>query len=348
MAELISPSLIKVGYDVIIAGVGPAGCTLAENLSSKYRVLIADYRSLPREKPCGGMLVREAKEFVDKKKMPADIFAGPKYLDIKYMDWNNGTETLIKKGFYNIHREKFDAWLFQSIKANNVNISANTKLIDYYPTKKKNYVVAIFSSDGEIKGAVCKYLIGCDGALSTVRNKLTNTKVPYYIAMQELIDKKLCDDAYFIFDNSITDFYCWAIPKDDKTLIGAAIPPESARERFELFKNKLSKRMGCTSLNGRLSSALLSRPNSIRQTFLGDKNVMLAGEAAGLISPSSGEGISFAQYSGFYCAEAINKEYENALPYYKEKCKPLIERIRAKLRKSEALKNVGKRPYLLK
>ncbi|PIU21322.1 MAG: hypothetical protein COT15_03110 [Candidatus Diapherotrites archaeon CG08_land_8_20_14_0_20_34_12] len=346
--ELISPSLIKVGYDVIIVGAGPAGCTLAENLAPKHRVLIVDYRALPREKPCGGMLVKEAKEFVDKKKVPAYIFAEPKYLDIKYIDWDNGSETLIKKGFYNIHREKFDAWLFQSIKTNNVNISANTKLIDYYPTKKNDYVVAILSSDGEIRSAVCKYLVGCDGALSTVRNKLTNIKVPYYLAMQELIDKRLCDDACFIFDNSITDFYCWVIPKDGKTLIGAAVPPESARERFGQFKNKLSKKMGCGNLNGIVSSALLSRPNSLRQTFLGDQNVMLAGEAAGLISPSSGEGISFAQCSGLYCAEAINNRYGNALPYYKEKCKPLLERIRKKLRKSDALKSIGRRPYLLK
>ncbi len=43
-----------------------------------------------------------------------------------------------------------------------------------------------------------------------------------------------------IFDEEITDFYSWIIPKDNYILLGSALKPkENTWEKFELLKVKL-------------------------------------------------------------------------------------------------------------
>lgn len=49
--------LIEMKYDVIVAGMGPAGATAAYELSKKgFKVLALDKQKHPRYKPCGGGL----------------------------------------------------------------------------------------------------------------------------------------------------------------------------------------------------------------------------------------------------------------------------------------------------
>lgn len=79
--------------------------------------------------------------------------------------------------------------------------------------------------------------------------------------------------------------------------------------------------------------------------FLGKDNVFLIGEAAGLISPSTAEGISFALRSGKYCAETFNKG--NNLNYYKKMCEVLKKEIQEKYTKLKILQAPEKRLKIL-
>ena len=93
--------------------------------------------------------------------------------------------------------------------------------------------------------------------------------------------------------------------------------------------------------NGHVEAAMILRPDSLSEICLGSDNILLVGEAAGLISPSSAEGISYALRSGKLAAQAINQEYENnsqAFVEYKHKIKPLIDRLHLKFEKSEKIK----------
>jgi len=126
------------------------------------------------------------------------------------------------------------------------------------------------------------------------------------------------------------------IPKGGYVEVGALLDPYNSRERFILFKKKIETMFNITG-EGNISSAIVLRPRSVKDICLGEDNVLLCGEAAGLISPSSAEGISYALRSAKYCAEAINSKREGTLLEYKNKCKPLIERLDKKFKKSKLL-----------
>lgn len=338
---------LSAGYDIVVVGAGPAGCMLTKNLADQFSVLLVDSKTLPRDKPCGGLLVEEAQKIVNEFNPPKKVFVEPKYPKIVYADWDNNIEKTIKKNFLNIDREKFDYWLFSLLKRKDFHFIDKTKLVDFSYTKHKDNVVLVLESDGDVKSVITKYLIGCDGAISRIRNKLLGREVPYYIALQEKIRHKTNDElVYFIYDSMITDFYSWIIPKDHSVTIGSALHPYNAREKFEILKKKIGEKLNING-QGILDSALLLRPNSLRDIYLGDKNIILAGEAAGLISPSSGEGISFAMESGLHCANALNKEYKTPLSTYKSSCTHLIERITKKMLKSKSISNKYRRVKLM-
>src|SRR3989344_2518431 len=98
----------KLGYDVVVVGAGPAGCMAAYNFGGDFSILLNDSKRLPREKPCGGVLVSEAKDFLDRFSVPASVFVYPKELDITYLNLNNGSESTARKAFLNVDRRRFD------------------------------------------------------------------------------------------------------------------------------------------------------------------------------------------------------------------------------------------------
>lgn len=334
---------LKSGYDVVVIGGGAAGCSFLNNLSDEHNVLLVDYRKFPRFKACSGILVDNAKEYFSKQELPKEIFAEPADLHFVYQDWTNNKENPRKKYFINTYRQKLDEWLFSKIKnKKNLTIAENTKLVDFFYTKDKKFIILMLENSNETKAIVTKHLVGCDGAISTVRRKLFNRNINYYVAIQEIIPGFKLDKAYFIFDNEITDFYCWLIPKDNGVEIGAALSPANSKEKYSLFKKKVEEKFGIKG-SGDLQSAIVLRPKSMQDIFLGQDSVMLCGEAAGLIIPSSAEGISNALISGKLCAEAINENYKNPLGIYKSKLKPLLERFKIKFKKSEDIKDSKKR-----
>ncbi|MDR2151152.1 MAG: hypothetical protein LBO67_10205, partial [Spirochaetaceae bacterium] len=103
----------------------------------------------------------------------------------------------------------------------------------------------------------------------------------------------------------------WAISKDDYFIIGGAFPIKDSNVKFEMLKEKvkgngfplgkLVKREGCfVYLN-----------KSLTGTCTGKNGVYLIGEAAGMISPSSLEGISYSMESATKLAAVINRNSNN-------------------------------------
>ena len=51
-------------YDLVIIGAGPAGCILCKELEQKKKILLIDGVKFPRNKPCGGILVKESQNLL--------------------------------------------------------------------------------------------------------------------------------------------------------------------------------------------------------------------------------------------------------------------------------------------
>ncbi len=116
------------------------------------------------------------------------------------------------------------------------------------------------------------------------------------------------------FHSQVSDFYSWTIPKDGHLLVGSILPPArqpgpSPRARMDMLLEHL-RRKGYCGKNGfaepvRTESCSLACPGLGAPFALGEGRIVLVGEAAGLISPSSAEGISYALHSATSLAKAV-------------------------------------------
>ena len=188
-----------------------------------------------------------------------------------------------------------------------------------------------------------KILVGADGAKSKIRAQSSPGHLypRRYVAIQEWIERKN-DFPYFtsIFDHNLTDYYCWTIPKGNYLLIGAALHlKENPAEKFTRLKAKLhayGMRFGKTVFR---EGTLILRPVKQNQLFTAKNGIALLGEAAGWISPSSAEGLSYAFRSALMLADALGSTSDGFERRYHEKTGSLRRNILLKNLKSFVIFN---------
>jgi len=345
-------------YDIVIVGAGPAGATLARLLGNKFKILIIDKRQLSDmdsksnfEKCCGGLIAPDAQQMLAKFGLgiPQKILVGPQLFTVRTIDIKNNIEQYYQRHYINVDREKFDKWLVSLIPPEVIVMCE--AIFKRFEIANDNIKVQ-YIQQGKERTIYTKILVGADGAFSTVRRKISSDSpnIKTYIAIQEYykMDSSL---PYFssIFDDDITDFYSWTIPKDDLLVLGTAVKPkDKPYEKFMALKEKLILRgfeFGpCVKRNG----AYLLRPEKLDQIYLGKANVALIGEAAGWISPSSAEGISYSFRSAYALANAIQQRPDNIIAeYYRNTNKSRLN-IKMKHLKSPFMYNTFLRKVAMK
>lgn len=345
-------------YDVVIVGAGPAGSNLARLIGEKYKVLLIDKRDLENENPnnhkskcCGGLLAPDAQKMIAKLGLgiPKDILVDPQLFAVRTIDLTNDLERLYQRFYFNIDREKFDKWLVSLIpgcveKKFNALFKNATQIPGGYEI---NY---IFNQE-EIK-VKTKIIVGADGAFSRIRNFISkDINAPEkYIAIQERFECPY-SRPYFtaIFDEEISDFYSWIIPKGNYVLLGSALrPKDNPREKFDLLKRKLIQKGFVFENKIKTEGAYIYRPKKASQFYIGRDGVALVGEAAGAISPSSAEGISYALKSSLHLAQSLEEGIDGFMGRYKQKVQDIKLNLRLKNLKSPAMYNPFLRELAMK
>jgi geranylgeranyl diphosphate/geranylgeranyl-bacteriochlorophyllide a reductase len=302
-------------YDIVIIGAGPAGATLTRLLDKKYSVLLVDKRSFNNnrmEKCCGGLLAPDAQKMLAKLELglPKDVLTGPQMFSVKTLDFDNDIERHYQRHYINVDRGKLDSYLVSQI--HNADFMPNTM---YKGHKKIRDIIEVtLNKNGENTIIETNILVGADGALSLIRKNEFKEK-PYpekYVSVQQWYKTDSTMPFYTsIFDKKITDYYSWIIQKEGYLLVGTAIPiKEDANLKFNLLIDKLKKKNFEIGKFYKRTGTLIMRTRKLNQISLVNNNVALIGEAAGLISPSSAEGISYALKSASYLAESINRNYK--------------------------------------
>lgn len=314
-------------YDIVIIGAGPAGSNLARLLDQKYRVLLVDRRKFDSsgvKKCCGGLLAPDAQKIIAELGLgiPKEVLVDPQLFAVRTLDLNAGCERLYQRYYYNMDREKFDQWLL-SLVPKQVERAENTLYKSH--RKKDGFVEVTLLEHGVLRTVKTKVLIGADGANSRVRQNSEGVKASmnHYIAIQAHFSNPSAMPYYTaIFDSETTDFYAWMIPKEDKLLLGAALKLND--DPHGIFKQLTSKLEGFGILDGLrqpilTEGAFINRPRHTRDLLLGSNKVAYVGEAAGAISPSSAEGISYALKSSLKLSKCLNTSLTDyAVAYYYE------------------------------
>lgn len=344
-------------YDIAIIGAGPAGCTLARLLDRKYKVLLLDKRDLSAEdypgisKCCGGLLAPDAQKMLGRMGMavPASVLVDPQLFLVRTIDMDNQIERYYQRFYSNMDRLAFDQWLISNVPEN-VDMALGCTFKSC--SRIDDGVQINFTFHGKKFTEKAKVIVGADGGHSLVRKSLFPDKeMPEeYVAIQEWFETETSMPWYSaIFDKTITDFYSWTITKGNVLIIGSALKKDHlAVDRFRMMKMRLRDRGLVYGARIRREGAIILRPRKTSSILTGDDDCALVGEAAGYISTSSAEGISYALKSAYYLSSAFNEGLDKFQPRYRKKASELKWNLRGKNLKCPAMYNPTLRGLILK
>ena len=326
-------------FDIAVIGAGPAGANFARLVDSEnHKILVIHNEGY--EKPCGGLLSPDAARALAAYDLtlPAEILASPQIFAVRVIDLESGLCKRYPRHYLNMKRSAFDAWLRSFIPPQVTVVRGKCVKI----TDSEN-VFSIRLANGEIYTA--DKIVGADGASSLVRRTFfPECKCRRYTAIQQQFRAKNGNAFYScIYDAKTSPACSWILFKDSVMTFGGAFSPAHSRKAFEEQKQRLiGKGIVCAEdfSNPIKTEACEVLCPSQKGFCMGNDRIFLIGEAAGFISPSSFEGISYALLS----AEALAQAFESEKP--KEKYFLLTEKLRLKLRMKAIKCDILSSPFL--
>ena len=322
-------------FSTIVIGAGPAGVMAALEAASAGPVLLAERTALPRNKSCGGMINEYAQRFLSEYGgVPSRLVLDPAHVNFRYVDWDRHIEKPTTLRFVNVDRAGFDDWLM-SLLPDNVTIVDRHDLESL--GERDGRVYASFKTPSGTTLAEAEHLVGCDGARSKTRRLLGVPGNATYVTLQDFVRYDGGLEPYFdcIYMRDIGDEfgYAYVMPKGDRAIVGSVYYPKTKRpwEKQDLVMNRLRERLPALGKTIEREASVALYVRSSKDVVAGRGRILLAGEAGGFMSPSSGEGISYALNSGRQAGLAIAAKPDAALESYSAAIAPILANIRHKL-----------------
>jgi len=306
-------------FDVVVVGGGPAGATAAADLAAKgHSVLLLDKAG--RIKPCGGAIPpRLIRDF----RIPDELLCAKISSARMIPPSGKSVDMPIDTGGFvgMVDRESFDEWLreraatqgatrrrgsFERLSRDDDGVS----VVHYTPKAAGGE-----TGDKQLEAAVrARMVIGADGAVSGVARAAIPgaDKIPFVFAYHEIVrapvdgtpayDSKRCDVYY---DGRFSpDFYSWVFPHGDTMSIGTG----SANKGFSLRGSVADLRqhlgLGEAATIRKEGAPIPLKP---LKKWDNGRDVIVVGDAAGVVAPSSGEGIYYAMACARFAADAVHQ-----------------------------------------
>lgn len=311
-------------YDIIIIGLGPAGSTLAKLLPPSFRVCAIDKKPLDGDgfkKVCGGLLAPEAQKFFARLDLtlPKDVLVDPQIFSVKAIDMDSRQTRYYQRFYMNLDRDKFDRWLISQIP-DTVTMERGCVCTEISRIHD-GFSVQFRKPDGKLTQISSHYIVGADGGGSIVRREFfPGHNIRRYTAIQQWFEDEHATPFYSsVFDSRVTNCYSWSLSKDGMFIFGGAYPLKNCRERFEAQKRSLEGLGFGFGQPLKTEACVVYRPSKFGDFRTAKNGAFLIGEAAGFISPSSLEGISYGMKSGYILSEVFKKHPNHAERFYRKK-----------------------------
>jgi geranylgeranyl reductase len=314
-------------FDVAVIGGGPSGATAAADLARRgLSVLLLDRAG--RIKPCGGAIPPKA---IEEFEIPESLLVARVNSARMVSPQNVAVDMPIEGGYVGIvNRETFDEWLRRRAAAagadlrrghfDSISRDPDGVAVVHYtprPAPAPEQALGIESTvevtlKPEPVAVRARAIIGADGAMSQVAKQCVPgaEKIRYVAAYHEIVRApRNVGDAYsatrcdvYYQGRLSPDFYAWIFPHGDTASVGVG----SANKGFSLRAATFDLR-AASGLAGMETVRREGAPIPMKPLPRWDngRDVVLAGDASGVVAPASGEGIYYAMAGGRFAADAV-------------------------------------------
>jgi geranylgeranyl reductase family protein len=306
-------------YDLIIVGGGPAGAVCSRRAAQHgLNVILLEKETYPRSKLCGGAINPRLQDLVDpdfksvieRTFHAASIYApSGKRVDCIRNDING----------YTVKRSKFDHYLIKKAQESGVEVLENTQVVGIEQVRSG---IRVLVHGDSYKGHL---LVGADGVNGIVskecklRTKWDDEKVGLCIAADVPMDSQELDrimaipstdgiipiELYFGIQ---ARGYAWCFPKRNEISIGVGCRLDKVINLRDAWKFFIKKMEDTKDTHFDISNTSAFRvPLAGPESRIVTRRTMLVGDAAGLVSPITGEGIYYAMVSGIIAADIAHE-----------------------------------------
>lgn len=294
-------------FDAVVVGGGPSGATAATDLArAGHHVLLLDRAG--RIKPCGGAIPPRLIRDFD---IPDHLLVAKATAARMIAPSAKQVEMPVGDGFVGmVDRDIFDEWL--RARAGLAGAERRTGTFERIDRDPDGTAVIVYTTarGREAQRVRTRVVIGCDGARSGVaRQAIKGARTKFVFAYHEVVKApavhydfrpERCD---VVYQGDISpDFYGWVFPHGDTASIGVG----SANKGFGLRESCARLRLqsglaGCETLR-REGAPIPLKP---LKRWDNGRDVVVAGDAAGVVAPASGEGIYYAMACGRIAAQSV-------------------------------------------